>query len=127
MLVKTEAHYDRYDMAFAAFFKDIETPEGLPEKIWEWLDKELPELQVTDAMRKQHRQLDLDELKRPLEERLAEQTEEHHGGNRWVGTGGTSPLRLWFSSRRYSHRWYGTEPIRGQGSRNEAIPGVQNR
>lgn len=92
MLVKTEAHYDRYDMAFAAFFKDIETPEGLPEKIWEWLDKELPGLQVTDAMRKQHRQLDLDELKRMLEERLAEQTEEHHGGNRWVGTGGTSPF-----------------------------------
>ena len=33
VLVKTEAHYDRFDMAFAAFFSDIETPEGLPDKI----------------------------------------------------------------------------------------------
>lgn len=32
LLVKTEAHYDRFDMAFATFFGDIETPEGLPEK-----------------------------------------------------------------------------------------------
>ncbi len=92
MLVKTEAHYDRFDMAFSAFFQDIETPEGLPEKIWEWLNKELPEIEVTEEMRRNHQQLDLDELKRMLEERLKEQTEEHHGGNRWVGTGGTSPF-----------------------------------
>ena len=92
VLVKTEAHYDRFDMAFAAFFSDIETPEGLPDKIWDWLDKELPELEITDEMRRNHQHLDLDELKRMLEERLAEQTEEHHGGNRWVGTGGTSPF-----------------------------------
>lgn len=92
VLVKTEAHYDRFDMAFAAFFGDIETPEGLPDKIWEWLNKELPELEITDEMRRNHHQLDLDELKRMLEERLAEQNEEHHGGNRWVGTGGTSPF-----------------------------------
>ncbi|MGS0765560.1 vWA domain-containing protein [Syntrophomonas curvata] len=92
VLVKTEAHYDRFDMAFAAFFGDIETPEGLPDKIWEWLNKELPELEITDEMRRNHRQLDLDELKRMLEERLAEQNEEHHGGNRWIGTGGTSPF-----------------------------------
>ncbi len=92
MLVKTEAHYDRFDMAFSSFFKDIETPEGLPEKIWEWLNKELPEVEVTEEMRRNHQQLDLDELKRMLEERLKEQTEEHHGGNRWVGTGGTSPF-----------------------------------
>lgn len=92
VLVKTEAHYDRFDMAFAAFFGDIETPEGLPDKIWEWLNKELPELEITEEMRRNHRMLDLDELKRMLEERLAEQNEEHHGGNRWIGTGGTSPF-----------------------------------
>ncbi|MDD3879817.1 MAG: VWA domain-containing protein, partial [Syntrophomonas sp.] len=92
VLVKTEAHYDRFDQAFASFFGDIETPEGLPEKIWEWLDKELPEMEVSEAMRANHQQLDLEELKRMLEERLAEQNEEHHGGNRWIGTGGTSPF-----------------------------------
>ena len=36
--------------------------------------------------------LDLDELQRLFEERLAEQDEAHHGGNSWVGTGGTSPF-----------------------------------
>lgn len=92
LLVKTEAHYDRFDMAFAAFFGDIETPEGLPDKIWEWLNKELPELEITEEMKRNHHQLDWDELKRMLEERLAEQSEEHHGGNRWIGTGGTSPF-----------------------------------
>ncbi|MGI6452974.1 MAG: vWA domain-containing protein [Syntrophomonadaceae bacterium] len=92
VLVKTEAHYDRFDMAFASFFGDIETPEGLPDKIWEWLNKELPRMWATEEMKKNHRQLDLDELKRLLEERLAEQKEEHHGGNKWIGTGGTSPF-----------------------------------
>jgi len=92
ILVKTEAHYDRFDLAFASFFEEIETPEGLPEKIWDWLDKEIPEIEITDEMRRNHQQLDLDELKRMLEERLAEQNEEHHGGNRWIGTRGTSPF-----------------------------------
>ena len=92
VLVKTEAHYDRFDLAFASFFGDIETPEGLPDKIWDWLDKELPPIEITDEMRRNHRQLDMDEMKRMLEERLREQTEEHHGGNHWVGTGGTSPF-----------------------------------
>lgn len=110
VLVKTEAHYDRFDMAFANFFADIETPEGLPEKIWEWLDKELPEMQISDEMRRNHQQLDLDELKRMLEERLAEQNEEHHGGNRWIGTGGTSP---------FGHSGYHPGGIRiGGSSRN---------
>lgn len=92
VLVKTEAHYDRFDMAFASYFKEVQTPEGLPEKIWDWLDKELPEMEITEEMKRNHHQIDLDELKRMLEERLAEQNEEHHGGNKWIGTGGTSPF-----------------------------------
>ena len=92
LLVKTEAHYDRFDLAFASYMGDLESPEGLPDKIWEWLNKELPPQEITDAMRQNHNQLDIEEMKRMLEERLAEQNEEHHGGNRWVGTGGTSPF-----------------------------------
>ncbi|NMC28317.1 MAG: VWA domain-containing protein [Syntrophomonadaceae bacterium] len=92
LLVKTEAHYDRFDLAFASYLGDLESPEGLPDKIWEWLDRELPEQEVTEAMRRNHLQLDLEEMKRMLAQRLAEQTEAHHGGNRWVGTGGTSPF-----------------------------------
>jgi len=92
ILVKSEAHYDRFDLAFARFFEGVETPEGLPDKIWEWLDKELPGREITEEMRRNHLQLDLDELKRMLEERLKEQKEEHHGGSYWIGTGGTSPF-----------------------------------
>lgn len=92
VLVKTEAHYDRFDLAFASFFGDIETPEGMPDKIWEWLNKELPPIEITEEMKQKHKQIDMDEMKRMLEERLKEQDEEHHGGNHWVGTGGTSPF-----------------------------------
>jgi uncharacterized protein len=92
ILVKTEAHYDRFDLAFASYFGDIETPDGLPDKIWEWLNKELPPIEVTEEMKRNHKQIDMDEMKRMLEERLQEQDEEHHGGNKWVGTGGTSPF-----------------------------------
>ncbi|MGE5381755.1 MAG: vWA domain-containing protein [Methylocystaceae bacterium] len=92
ILVKTEADYDKFDMAFAQYFYGIETPEGLPEQIWEWLDKELPLREFDKELFKNQRQLELEELKKMLEERLKEQTEEHHGGNYWVGTGGTSPF-----------------------------------
>jgi hypothetical protein len=92
VLVKSEAYYDRFDMAFAHYFEGVETPEGLPDKIWEWLDKELPAREISEAMRRNHQQLDLDEMKRMLAERLQEQQEEHHGGNYWIGTGGTSPF-----------------------------------
>ncbi len=92
VLVKTEAHYDRFDLAFAQYFHGVETPEDLPETIWEWLDKNLPPLEITEEMRRNHKQLDLETLKKMLEERLKEQTEEHHGGNYWIGTGGTSPF-----------------------------------
>ncbi len=92
LLVKTEAHYDRFDLAFASYLGDLETPEGMPDKIWEWLNKELPEQDITDEMRLNHQQLDIEEMKRMLAERLEEQNEEHHGGGRWVGTGGTSPF-----------------------------------
>lgn len=92
LLVKTEAHYDRFDLAFASYLGDVESPEGLPDRIWEWLDKELPNREITEEMRREHKQLDIEEMKRMLAERLAEQTEEHHGGNHWVGTGGTSPF-----------------------------------
>lgn len=91
VLVKSEAYYDKFDLAFARFFEGVETPEDLPDKIWEWLDRELPGDHTIQLMG-ELRQYDLETLKKMLAERLAQQTEEHHGGNRWVGTGGTSPF-----------------------------------
>ena len=91
VLIKSEAYYDKFDLAFARFFEGVETPEDLPEQIWEWLERELPN-DHTVRMLGDIKQYDLDTLKQMLAERLAEQTEEHHGGNYWVGTGGTSPF-----------------------------------
>ena len=91
VLIKSEAYYDKFDLAFARFFEGVETPEDLPEQIWEWLERELPN-DHTVRMLGDLKQYDLDTLKQMLAERLAEQTEEHHGGNYWVGTGGTSPF-----------------------------------
>lgn len=91
VLVKTEAYYDRFDMAFASYFSGVETPEGLPEQIFQWLDKELPPMtEIPADMRNFRETKDLDELIKMFEERLKEQKEEHHGGNYWIGTGGTS-------------------------------------
>jgi uncharacterized protein with von Willebrand factor type A (vWA) domain len=92
VLVKSETHYDRYDLAFAHYFRDIETPVELTEKVLQWLEKALPPRQISSAERKQFQEWDLDELRRRLEERLREQKGEHHGGGKWIGTGGTSPF-----------------------------------
>ncbi len=92
VLVKSEAHYDRYDLAFYNYFRGIETPIELTEKVLKWLEKALPPRQITPAERLKFQEWDLDELRRQLEERLKEQEGEHHGGSKWVGTGGTSPF-----------------------------------
>ncbi len=92
ILVKSESDYDKLDLAFAAYFKGIETVEDIPERFWQWLDKELPALSPKTTNAQLAKQLDLDQLKKMLEERIKEQTEEHHGGNKWIGTGGTSPF-----------------------------------
>lgn len=92
VLVKNEAYFDRFDMAFAGYFAHIETPDELPEEIFKWLDKNLPPKEITEQMRLNHMSLDLETLKKMLEERIKEQKEEHHGGSYWIGTGGTSPF-----------------------------------
>ncbi len=93
VLIKSEADYDKFDLAFAEFFRGVETPEDIPEEVWEWLDKELKE--PSEAFQRAManlQQYDFDELQKMLEERLKEQKEEHHGGGYWIGTGGTSPF-----------------------------------
>lgn len=93
VLIKSEADYDKFDLAFAEFFRGIETPPEIPDEVWEWLDKELHEpAQLFDKIMASLPQFDFDELQKMLEERLKEQTEEHHGGGYWIGTGGTSPF-----------------------------------
>lgn len=90
VLVKSEALYDTYDQAFLMCFKGKEGDFNLKKELLDWLNKyvdpskrpKMPDIP----------QLKLDELRKKFLERLKEQMEEHHGGNRWIGTGGTSPF-----------------------------------
>ncbi|HMK93221.1 MAG TPA: VWA domain-containing protein [Thermoleophilia bacterium] len=96
ILVKSETYFDQYDQAFLACFEGIETPVEIADEVWDWLSDPLALPGLSEAEKREllalMDDLDLDELQRLFEERLAEQTEAHHGGNRWVGTGGTSPF-----------------------------------
>ena len=93
VLIKTEADYDKFDLAFAEFFNGIKTPEEIPDEVWEWLDKELKEpSEAFEQALSRIQKYDFDELQKMLEERLKEQHSEHNGGGYWIGTGGTSPF-----------------------------------
>jgi uncharacterized protein with von Willebrand factor type A (vWA) domain len=93
-LVKSETYFDAYDRVFARVFEGVEGSfgEDVTEKVLDWLrdPKSLPEL-TTEQLAELER-LSSDELMRRFLERLAEQTERHDGGDRWVGTGGRSPF-----------------------------------
>ncbi|MCU7369473.1 hypothetical protein PEC18_00900 [Paucibacter sp. O1-1] len=92
VMVKDEIYYDKYDNAFAEYFQGIEHidifDKLLPE---DWLRKEF-EKHLSQEEKDQLKALGgLEELMKTLKERLEEQ-KRHAGGNKWVGTGGTSPF-----------------------------------
>ncbi len=91
-LVKDESHYDKFDKAFGLYFHGIEAIfEKTPEIPLEWLEKRL-QRELTDEQRAAIEKLGYDKLMERLKELLDEQKERHEGGNRWIGTGGTSPF-----------------------------------
>ena len=92
-LVKDERHLDRFDRVFGHVFKGIETPTDpqteLPD---EWL-KQLGERYLTPEEKAQIEALGgWEKLMETLRQRLEEQKGRHQGGNKWIGTGGTSPF-----------------------------------
>ncbi|QCI63029.1 vWA domain-containing protein [Phreatobacter stygius] len=93
-LVKDERNIDKFDKVFGATFKGLETVvEGIEAEIpEEWLRK-LTEKFLTEEEKKQIEALGgWDKLMETLKQRLAEQKGRHQGGNKWIGTGGTSPF-----------------------------------
>ena len=92
-LVKDEQHFDRFDVAFGAYFKGVDAILDIHADIPpEWLRREL-ELTLSEEDRRAIEALGgLDALLARFRERLAEQQRRHQGGNRWIGTGGTSPF-----------------------------------
>ena len=96
VLVKSETYFDHYDIAFQRYFRGVEAPVKLLEQVSQWLDNPLPPYLFTEEERNELidklGQPDWEKLRAALEERLRTQDGAHHGGNRWIGTGGTSPF-----------------------------------
>ena len=93
-LVKDERYYDRYDKAFAAHFKGAEDLFALLQRELpqDWLAK-MAEREFTDAEKAEIEALGgWENLMETLRKRLEEQKERHQGGNKWIGTAGTSPF-----------------------------------
>jgi len=93
-LIKSETFFDAYDKVFARVFHGVEGELGddVTERVLEWLrdPKNFPNLSPEELALLER--LGHDELMRRFLETLAEQTERHDGGDRWIGTGGRSPF-----------------------------------
>jgi uncharacterized protein with von Willebrand factor type A (vWA) domain len=91
-LVKDEAHYDKFDKAFGLYFKGIETVfEKNADIPLDWLVKRMQRELSLEELQKLEK-FGYDKLMDRLKELLNEQKERHEGGNKWIGTGGTSPF-----------------------------------
>lgn len=117
-LVKDEKYYDRFDLAFSSYFKGIGSLDELLEKVIpdDWLRQTFEKF-LSEEDRKKIKSLgSLEKLMEEFKKRLEEQEGRHAGGNKWIGTGGTSP---------FGHGGYHPEGIRvGGESRNRSAAKV---
>jgi len=121
-LVKDESKLDLFDRLFASYFNGVEDSfvdlmSDVPE---EWLRFQA-ELMLSEEERARIEALGgFEELMKALQERLEEQDERHEGGNKWIGTAGTSPFGAY---------GYNPEGVRigQQGSRNRSAVKVWDR
>ena len=121
-LVKDERFYDRYDRAFAAHFKGVEDAFAMLQRQLpaDWLEK----MAVRDFTDEEKAEIEAmggwEKLMETLKKRLEEQKERHQGGNKWIGTAGTSP---------YGAYGFNPEGVRiGQdGGRNRSAVKVWDR
>ncbi len=91
-LVKDEKNFDKFDRAFSAYFQGVNLIADLQREIpQEWLRKNLEKILSPEELA-QLQAMGWEELMETLRKRLEEQQERHEGGNKWIGTGGTSPF-----------------------------------
>ncbi|HWT55021.1 MAG TPA: VWA domain-containing protein [Rhodocyclaceae bacterium] len=102
-LVKDETLYDKFDLAFGEYFKGIQALPGLTDEIPEdWL-KYISSRYLSKEAKAALERMGLDKLLDEFKKRLEEQKGRHEGGNKWIGTGGSSP---------FGHSGYHPEGIR---------------
>ena len=101
IMVKDEKYFDRFDRAFSIFFNgmsdlDLEFLQNeIPE---EWLRKQFEKTLSKEDRDKIKSLKDLEELMKKFMETFNEQRERHQGGDKWIGTGGTSPFGAYGSN-----------------------------
>jgi len=92
LLVKDESRLDTFDQVFAEHFRGVEAMRALEKDIWDWLENPIPPFPIDPEMRSVLDRVDVERLRQLFEERLRQQDGRHDGGDRWIGTGGTSPF-----------------------------------
>src|SRR5574343_1714346 len=103
LLIKDETLYDRFDRAFGEYFKGVESLPGLDLDIPEdWL-RLAAKRHLSEEERLKLQKLGYEKVFDELRARLKEQKERHSGGNKWIGTAGTSP---------FGHGGYNPEGVR---------------
>jgi len=115
ILVKHEQFLDRYDILFGKYFHGIEVSEMEQKEIpADWLQKEMDRLFTDEEKALIEKMGGLEKVMERLKQLMEEQKEKHQGGNKWIGTGGTSP---------FGHGGYNPEGVRigGDGGGRSAI------
>ncbi|WOI35860.1 hypothetical protein R1T43_11540 [Alteromonas sp. CI.11.F.A3] len=93
IMVKDESQYDKFDRAFADYFEGVESIDLFGKEIpEEWLRKQIEKTLSAEEREALRQSGGLEALMDTLKKRLEEQEKRHQGGNKWVGTGGTSPF-----------------------------------
>ena len=115
-MIKDEKYLDRFDQIFGKVFKGVQGVDGeisaeIPE---EWLQLLAQKFLSEDEKNQIERLGGWEKLMETLKQRLEEQKERHQGGNKWIGTGGTSP---------FGNGGYNPEGIRigGQSTHRRAV------
>ncbi len=104
-LVKDESRYDRFDRVFANWIGKLEAQLGQPEIPPDWLIQTMRR-HLSEAEKAALEKHGWERLMELFKERLTEQKDRHAGGNKWIGTGGSSP---------FGHGGYHPEGIRVGG------------
>lgn len=93
-LVKDEKYFDRFDRAFGAYFSDLASVDDVIQALIpdDWLRAEFIKQLSEEDKAKVQSLGGLEKLIEEFKKRLEEQKGRHSGGNKWVGTGGTSPF-----------------------------------
>ena len=116
VMVKDEKYYDRFDRAFGLHFRDLEGVDDVIEALIpdDWLRSEFVKQLSEEDKAKIESLGGLEKLIDEFKKRLEEQEKRHEGGNKWVGTGGTSP---------FGNDGFRPEGIRvgGQGKNKKAV------